>query len=195
MLLKNLARLLLVLTANAALCASQNHAYDGAWWQATGRDRHLGWLAGYIVCTSEPAKKAFTGFSEYTLEPKVTDFYSSRPNAINLKVSAVVLKLIRARAVTPQNQAGGEHAGFDGEYWRQVPRERVGIVEGFLACHQEFEIEKGSFSKPASRYAAQISRWYGVDPNDPAVINLRRVSVPIEKVLLRFKDRPHGPGD
>lgn len=95
----------------------------------------------------------------------------------------------RERAVTADGTPTSKYGLYDGEFWRQSPLERLGIIQGFLYCYSKYGGgTKGTFSKPASQYVEAISKWYGIEESDESAINLKRMNVKIPCVLFKFRD-------
>jgi hypothetical protein len=82
-----------------------------------------------------------------------------------------------------------KHGVFDGDYWRQSSDEhRRGFVEGYLECREQVVSQPAKFSRACDKYVQQVSNWYGVDVEDPAAINERRVTAKIATVLFTLRD-------
>jgi hypothetical protein len=96
-----------------------------------------------------------------------------------------------------QNQDGGQHypgkhGFFDGDYWRLLfeDNERLGFIEGYLACQREFKKPEASFSREIQWYVDQITKWYwtGIEPEEPEDINEEHYLDKIADVLYSLKD-------
>lgn len=192
---KNLLRILLFLVAVRSLATGdQIRLYDGSWWRSTNEEQHRGWLAGYIDCSVINGKTELGFISWYTLEPEVSSFYASNPSR-NTPVSKVLINIVASSRKPKPGERTQVHSAFDGDYWRQAyPEHRLGYIQGFLTCHSELNNKKARFSKPPSWYASQISRWFGIQAEDPGEINSNRENVPISNVLFKFKDPTRKPG-
>ena len=165
-----------------------SRSYDGVWWHSVDRDTRIGWLAGYIDCETRHGNKALLGVSWYNLELDVSRFYETDPNRTHFGIVDVLQKITASRASVAKTSSHGElSGGFDGEYWRQTPEQRQGFVKGYLGCYTNLKGKKASFSKPASWYVAEMSKWYGIKDDD---IDPKRADVAIDTVLFRFKDWP-----
>ncbi len=168
-------------------------SYDGKWWNAVSKDERTGFLAGYIDCAVYDAgQKNMADASWDLLEPRITRFYRGNASDLMKPVATVLVQL--SSQGSPQKPKDGEsysekHGIFDGEYWRQLlDDERLGFVEGYMVCQKQYKKPAASLSHEAKWYVAQISKWYGIQPNDPSEINEKRSSKKIADVLYSFKD-------
>jgi hypothetical protein len=179
--------------ASAQSNTGHQQAIDGNWWRASDKAQREGFLAGYVDCSTAEAKNKVFEVQWNNYEPKITEFYNAHPTELKKPVAEVFLQVIGQYPQNPKALATGEkytgkHGMFDGEYWRQVPDQREGFVQGLLVCYQGLKTKRATFSKPAAWYASEISKWYGVREDDPSEINEKRVSVAIADVLLKFRD-------
>jgi len=168
-------------------------SYDGKWWNSLSHNEKLIFLAGYIDCAVYDAgQKNMSGVSWYSLEPEVTKFYRENTSDIGKPVITVLTQFGPTEKLkTPPGGEPypGKHGMFDGEYWRQALDDgRRGFITGYLACQQEFKKPEASFSHEIQWYVDQISKWYGIQPDDPSEINEERYLEKIADVLYTLKD-------
>lgn len=173
--------------------AQQPQNIDGSWWRGSAREQHRGFLAGYVDCSASSGKKNFAHIEWANYEHWVTQFYDTHPKELQKPVPEVFLQSLDEHAQPPEHEPApqtykGKHGIFDGEYWREAPRQRESFVQGFLACYRGLKNQTATFSKPAQWYASEISKWYGLKEDDAAEINERRADIAIADVLIRFKD-------
>jgi hypothetical protein len=183
-------RIAILLLVAAALAAGEDQQiYDGKWWHSTKQEQHSGWLAGYIDCSLIHGKTELGSVSWVTLASEVSKFYDSNPAEVNRPVNIVAHKVVGNLPQPPRGGKSENHSGFVGEYWRQAePEHRLGYVQGFLVCYRGLKSADATFSKPAAWYVSEISKWFGIKPDDPGEINPKRENVFISKVLFMFKD-------
>ena len=136
-------------------------SYDGKWWSAASKDERIGFLARYIDCAVYDAgQKSMNDASWDLLEPKITKIYRENTSDLKKPVAAVLLQLSTQRK--PQQSKNAEnysekHGIFDGEYWRQLlDGERLGFIEGYIACQKEYDKPAAAFSREARWYVAQL---------------------------------------
>jgi hypothetical protein len=169
-------------------------SYDGKWWNSVSKGERTGFLAGYIDCMAYDAgQKNMADASWDLLEPKITKFYRGSASDL-IKPVATVLVQVSSRGIPPKSGEGEtyseKHGIFDGEYWRQLSDdERLGFIEGYVACQKQYNKPAASFSHEARWYVAQISGWYGIRADDPSEISEKRSSKKIADALFLFKDK------
>lgn len=138
--------------------------YDRVWWGSTPKDERTEFIAGYIDCATYDRGNAELANAQWNLiEPKITTYYASHPDAIHRMVPSLILALGSGGGSTDQagEQYPEKHGIFDGDYWRQItPSGRIGFVEGYLACRNA-EHETRQFSaRSADWYVSQIDGTY-----------------------------------
>ena len=148
----------------------------------SSKDQHTGFIAGYIDCAVyEGGDKNLANVSWNVLEPEITSYYQGNGSAILTPVATVIAKLGPQKKLTKSSddgENGQKHGIFDGDYWRQsLPEHRVGFVSGFLACYRKLSKKTASFSKSDAAYVSEVSRWYGIEQDDPSEINAKK-SIP-----------------
>jgi hypothetical protein len=185
--------LCILFISSFSACAEET-SYDGKWWNSVSKDQRTEFIAGYIDCASDDAGQLNLANASWNLlEPKITKFY--RENASNLMKPVITVLLQITLQERPQKRKDGEvfsekHGIFDGEYWRQImDEERLGFIEGYLACQKQYNKPAASFSREAQWYVTQISNWYGIRADNPSEINEKRSSKKIADVLFLFKDK------
>jgi hypothetical protein len=194
--IKRVAAACLVLWCAAACCEAAA-AHDGAWWKSVSADEQTGFLAGYIDCAVyDQGRKQLAAASWDALAPQITKFYAAHADKAAEPVASL---LTQFGSRQPAAATGGEtypekHGIFDGEYWRQAtPEHRLGYVSGYLECRDKAADDRMEFSHDAGWYAGEISKWYGVQPDDPGAIAEARAGRKIADVLGLLKSKRAAP--
>ncbi len=172
--------------------------YDGKWWLSVDKNHRAGFVDGYIACYAGDVKgKIKFVYTGDTYAPRLTDYLNRHPEEAERSVEELLWKMTmpplattaRERALAEDGTPASKYGLYDGEFWRESPPERLGIIQGFLYCYSKYGGEtKGKFSKPASAYVRAISEWYGIEENDESAINLKKMNVKIPCVLFKFRD-------
>lgn len=170
---------------------------DGASWISVGKEQRLGFFEGYAACyINDTGGKIRFKESGYAYEPRLTDYIKKNPTEATKPIEELLWKMASPPyALKVKRLPGGEvHKGtygyLDGDYWRQAPSERSGLIQGFLYCYSRHAKSPiGTFSKPASYYVDAISNWYGVKEDDPGEITPSRTNTKIPTVLFEFRDK------
>ena len=185
--------LVLAMTVFCSMSASQRIEYNGHWWLLLTSEEKSGYLVGDGDCygfelKAKPAySKSIVEEAEY-----VTNFYRSNAD----KRSVPVFDAIRVEEQQPpsrQVQAGGEtwtepHGYCDGQWWRQVNRaDRLGFVEGYMACYARSPKAHGTLSKTPAEYVRLINEWYKLN-EESGDVDPNREDAKIADVLFKFRD-------
>jgi hypothetical protein len=190
---------LAVVLAATAVClgSSQTTEYNGHWWLLQTSEEKSGYLVGDSDCYGFEFK-AKAAYSKSIAEEQeyVTNVYRNNPD----KRSAPVFDVIRAAEQQPPSRkvpGGGEawtepHGYCDGQWWRgRNSADRIGFVEGYIACYARSPRAHGTFSKTPAEYVRLINQWYILNEesgeSDPS-----RVAAKIADVLFKFRDHPDG---
>jgi hypothetical protein len=175
--------------------AAEASAYDGRWWQSSSQDQRAGFLAGQLDCAIyEAGQTQLSGVSWYALGPEITRYYNDPQSNRQTPIRELIPKLSFQKKLHQVGRKGEntpeKHGVFDGEYWRQSPPEhRAGFVDGFLDCYLRLPSKSAGFSQTHGAYVSEISRWYGVNEDDPSRINEKRSGAKVANVLFQFQDR------
>jgi len=184
-----------VIGVGTGISATEDITYDGKWWLSANKGQREGFVDGYISCYVADVKGA-TKF-EYTGQmyaPRLTNYLNTHSDEVEKSVEVLLWKMTTPLFAPPKrkhvgngNPTSGKY-GIDGEFWRESPEERLGIIQGFLFCYFKYEnTAKGTFSKPASWYVEAISKWFGIDDSKES-IDMRKINVQIPDVLFKFHD-------
>ena len=127
----------------------------------------------------------------------ITNFYRNTPG----KRSVAVFDIVRMADEQPplsKEPGGGDtwterHGYWDGQWWREgSPADRLGFVEGYVACYARAKNATADFRRQPGDYAKLISQWYRLN-EETADIDPARETDKIADVLFRFADRASGP--
>jgi hypothetical protein len=185
----------LLVSVIACAAAQQKPTLDGNWWVTLRSGDRVQFVAGYIDCYANDFGDKNNTFPEswYTYAPRITRYYERQPASKNQSVAEVLFQVRSTHP--PKPQKGGEtwkekHGLFNGEYWRQIGHdERTAFIQGYLACYGEhLKSCNQKFSLAASKYALDISHWFGIRGDDPAEIDPKRENIAIADVLYKFRD-------
>jgi hypothetical protein len=181
-----------------ASAASGNASYDGRWWLSINDHQRKNFLEGYLACHSVLTTDDGMQFKESNRAyyMRLTTYFQAHPDSLRQSVEAVLWKVAGPRFARPTKELpNGEGAGekwgvLDGEYWHlDSDQGRLGFVQGFLECYtKRTKQEQGTFSKPNAWYVGEISRWYGIKPENASAMDPNRESTKIPEVLFRFRD-------
>jgi len=168
-------------------------SYDGNWWNSVSKGEKTDFLAGYINCAVYDAEQTnMAGVAWNLLEPEITKFYRENTSELKTPVVTVLAQFGSTEKLKPPpggESYPGKYGMFDGEYWRKsFDDERLGFITGYIACQREFKKPEASFSREVQWYVDQISKWYGIQPDDPSEINTERSLDKIADVLYSLKD-------
>jgi hypothetical protein len=183
---------------------SQRPVYNGHWWLSVSQEERLGFVSGYVDCYMFEYKgpAGFWNRSGTVLRDLMTEYYESVGNADESVPSVLGHFRDRPTDTVPPAMPGpikfGPHGGMDGQLWWEIngngPDEPLGIVEGYLHCHEtQSRNEGGVFSKTPDEYRLLINEWYELDV-ETGDINSERVWEKIADVLFGFRDGAEGHG-
>jgi len=169
--------------------------YNGKWWLSVDKWQREGFVDGYISCYVADVKGTTRfEYNGHMYAPRLTNYLNSHANEVDKPVEELLWAMTKPPYAPPKrkyvgngNPSSGKY-GIDGEFWRELPEERLGIIQGFLFCYSKYEnTAKGMFSKPASWYVEAISKWFGIDDSNES-IDMRKINVQIPDVLFKFHD-------
>jgi hypothetical protein len=181
-----------------AVGSDAKRGYEGRWWISIGKDQQTDFLEGYLACHSGLTTNDEMQFKESNRAyyRRLTAYFQAHRESLNEPVELILWKVASPPLARPAKEPpGGEGAGekwgvLDGEYWHlDSDLGRLGFVQGFLECYtRRTKQEQGTFSKPSAWYAAAITKWYGINPENPSAIDPDRENTKIPEVLFRFHD-------
>ncbi len=193
----------LVVTMGLLLCspgypASQTTKYDGHWWLLLTSEEKSGYLNGDADChTFELKAKPRYSKSAADEQESVTNFYRDEPDKRSLPVFEAI-RIVEDEPPLRETGKGGEvwtepHGYWDGQWWREgSPADRLGFVEGYLACHSRSQRPHGALSRTPPEYARLINQWYKLN-EETGDVEPDRVDTKIADVLFKFRDRTQRP--
>jgi hypothetical protein len=177
---------------------SENHAsqiteYDGHWWLLLTSEEKSGYLSGDADCYRFELKKKFA----YTkpaaeVEESITNLYRDNSDDRSVPVYEAIRIADRQPALRPPAR-GGEvwnerHGYWDGQWWREgTPADRLGFVEGYLACYSRSQKPHGAFSRTPPQYVRLVNQWYELN-EETGDVDPTRVDAKIAAVLFKFVD-------
>jgi hypothetical protein len=172
--------------------------FDGHWWIGATSDEQSGFLSGESDCSrAELGLKQEHSHSLPEERAYVTEFYRAKSDKLSVPV-VDALRTARGQVLSKHARSGGEawpeaHAYWDGQWWREgTAGERLGYVEGYLACYSGASTRHGSFQKPPSDYVRMINEWYRLK-EETGDVDPQRVDTKIAEVLFKFRDDSKGP--
>jgi hypothetical protein len=191
LLIRGLGAILLFLVAMAAMATSHDEeAYNGWWWLHVPLEQQTGYINGDEDCYKfDMHKNLANSKSAREIAQIVTHFYETKGNE-NTSVF-VALREADRHPSQEKSSINGEvwrerHGYWDGQWWREgSPFDRLGFVQGFLACHKEGNLLAKKFSKTAEEYVILINGWYGLNEKTGAS-NPEREDIKIADVISRF---------
>jgi hypothetical protein len=169
------------------LNAQNRTVLDGLWWNQIQEPEKLGFVSGYLDCYIYDARRSGSISAPLKSYVEVVNqAYVADSKTRTKLVSNVLLQWITApqNPHVPQSSASSKHSYFKGNYWRQIDDlQRIGFVEGYAACGQQLLHSLPSALQDARQCANSISRWYGIDPNDPSEISLDRMTTTVAEAM------------
>lgn len=172
--------------------------YDGRWWARASVEEQIGFESGASDCASAELRRQDSHSRSAQEECEfVTKYYLESPGKSSVLVLDV-LAIAGTQVLSDKGPTGGEswtepHGFWDGQWWREgTAAERLGFVEGYLACYARSEMTQGKFGKAPGRYTQLINNWYGLNEKTGDV-DPSRVDIKIADVLLKFRDNARAP--
>ncbi len=156
--------IVIVATAFGAASIAQAAVLNAPWWKQASRGEQIGFVVGFYDCPHPYGTVQFATSDDYR---RFLDIYLDRH-----PTTSVPDALRRAHSPLhpgPRLRGGEEypeaHGWLDGEWWGDAshgdPDDRIGYVEGYLACEyrtpQPIEV---------SRYVAALNRHFGNERNE-----------------------------
>jgi len=159
---------LALLLALPGLGQARSAKYNGTWWLAQPREVQIEFVRAYGDCYVDTlGAPSPPPVDEYRLAEEITKYYRSGGSRSRLVASVMKLVWRRYKGYRePARPEEGEvwpekHGFFDGLYWRQgKPAERVGFVEGLVACFNSEARSNKKFSQEPSAYVRYLDDWY-----------------------------------
>jgi hypothetical protein len=177
--------------------ASQIRKYDGHWWLLLTSEEKSGYLNGDADCRAfELKKKARYSKSFAEEQEDVTNIYRDQSEKRSLPAFEVI-RIVEDQPSLESTGKGGEvwsepHGYWDGQWWREgTPAERLGFVEGYLACYSRSQKPHGTLSRTPSEYVNLINQWYKLQ-EETGDVDPGRVNAKIADVLFKFCDQRDG---
>ena len=140
----------------------------------TPPDQQLGFIDGYVDgYYYEPGEEGALKKRRTRLQAAISEYYQTHSADQEMLVGQMLRRVVEpfkvsagASSASPGDaQRGGD---FDGLVWLHYSeKERIGFVEGFLNALMPPTSRRVNFPKSAGYYAAEISKWYGIDRTDP----------------------------
>jgi len=200
---RRLFLLAVLLFGSPFLGLAQAPRYDGSWWVAQSREVQEKFLLAYGDCYVDTlGAPSPPPVDEYLLRDEITKFYRSRGSRSRLVASVMKLVWRRYKGYRePARPEEGEvwpekHGFFDGLYWRQgKPAERVGFVEGLVACFNSEARSDKKFSQEPSAYVRYLDDWYekAYQQARRKASNVDLRATKIMDVFLQFADATKPP--
>ena len=164
-------------------------AYDGRWWASADENERSGFIAGTGSCLdTDGLQKIFWG--DYrSIDDAIGSYYKEHPKDRTLSVMEVWGK-VGSTVQERKRLEGGERyrqpGGAEGDWYKRASRsERLGFLEGYLACLDTyFNDPPQTYSLAINYYDDRISKYVESKPSAE--------EEEVGEILSRFRDRTDG---
>lgn len=166
-----------------------NTAMDGKRWSESTRDRRIGFILGYVDCsTSILRERKYPNLNWTQLEEKISEYISNSPSSKDLQVVNLIVEIYDRESnnsVDIHIKKNEKILGlFAGDYWWECsPEERKGMIEGYVDCLKKSRYKRIDLSHPIDFYVNAISAWYGFDDSNEKKYNKARFKDKIASVF------------
>lgn len=167
-----------------------NAAMDGKRWSESPRDIRIGFILGYVDCsTSILRERKYPNLNWTQLEKNISEYISNSPSSRDLQVGNLIVDIYDResnKSVDIHIKKNEKISGlFAGDYWWECSaEERKGMIEGYVECLKKSGYKKIDLSHPIDFYVNAISAWYGFDENNEKTYNKARFKDKIASVFV-----------
>jgi hypothetical protein len=161
----------------------QKLLFDSAWWNATRQGEQTGFVLGFFDCPSAPKMVYGASSDDYVtyVDKSIAEAGRDSRNAVPVALRQAHEKMHSRQVLKGGEEYKEKHGWLDGEWWgdakRGDPDDKLGYVEGFLAC------EFGSATvRQREQYVKVLNRHFAVEANEhDKIANILQPVLELEK--------------